>query len=227
MRNGKNKQFTKMTKHDTVFKGLIKCANCGCTVTPDIKKGKYIYLKPNSKKDCTCKQINEHVANDMVSKVFKSMSMPEDELQVYLEALRNHFKQSEDIQAKEKLGFTKDLTVLNSRLERLKTAYLDGDFTRDEYLTEKQNIQREQEFIEKRIAELSTDNKEIVIALEYLLDLVSRVNSLYESSRIDRKRKILKLVFSNFFLNGSNLSYELKRPFDLFIKRSNRLLNWA
>ena len=79
----------------------------------------------------------------------------------------------------------------------------------------------------KRIAELSTDNKEIEITLEYLLDLVSRVNSLYKSSRIDKKRRILNLVFSNFFLNGSNLSYELKRPFDLFIKRSNRLLNWA
>ena len=153
--------------------------------------------------------------------------MPDEEWQAYVETLRNHFKQSEDIQAKEMLGFTKDLTVLNSRLERLKTAYLDGDFTRDEYLTEKQNIQREQEFIEKRIAELSTDNKEVVITLEYLLDLVSRVNSLYKSSRIDKKRRILNLVFSNFFLNGSNLSYELKRPFDLFIKRSNRLLNWA
>ena len=64
------------------------------------------------------------------------------------------------------------------------------------------------------------------ITLEYLLDLVSRVNSLYKSSRIDKKRRILNLVFSNFFLNGSNLSYELKRPFDLFVKRSNRLLKW-
>ena len=155
------------------------------------------------------------------------MSMPDEELQAYVETLRNHFKQSEDIQAKEMLGFTKDLTVLNSRLDRLKTAYLDGDFTRDEYLTEKQNIQREQEFIEKRIAELSTDNKEVVITLEYLLDLVSRVNSLYESSRIDRKRKILKLVFSNFFLNGRNLSYEIRKPFDMFVKRANRLKNWA
>jgi hypothetical protein len=77
-----------------VFKGLIKCENCGCIVTPDIKKGKYIYLKPNSKKGCNCKQINENVANDMVSKVFKSMSMPEEELQAYVEALRTHFKQS-------------------------------------------------------------------------------------------------------------------------------------
>ena len=85
----------------------------------------------------------------------------------------------------------------------------------------------EQKTLEQRIAELSTDNKEIEITLEYLLDLGSRVNSLYKSSRIDKKRRILNLVFSNFFLNGSNLSYELKRPIDLFIKRSNRLLNWA
>ena len=98
--------------------------------------------------------------------------------------------------------------------------------TETQYLLEKQNIEIEQKTLENKIAELSTYNKEIEITLEYLLDLVSRVNSLYKSSRIDKKRRILNLVFSNFFLNGSNPSYELKRPFDLFIKRSNRLLNW-
>ena len=125
------------------------------------------------------------------------------------------------------MSYTKQLTNLTTRLDRLKKVYLDGDFTREEYLLEKQNIEIEQKTLENKIAELSTDNKEIEITLEYLLDLVSRVNSLYKSSRIDKKRRILNLVFSNFFLNGSNLSYELKRPFDLFIKRSNRLLNWA
>ncbi len=227
VRNGRNKQFTKITKHETVFKGLIKCPKCGCTVTPDIKKGKYIYLKPNTKKGCDCKQINENVANDMVSRVFKSMSMSTKTLQPYVEVLKAHLKQSDDIQAKERLLHTKQLTALNTRLDRLKKVYLDGDFTREEYLAEKQSIEMEQKTLENKIAEVSTDNKEIEITLEYLLDLVSRINSLYESSRIDKKRKILKLVFSNFFLNGSKLSYEIKRPFDMFIKRSNCLLNWA
>lgn len=228
VRQSRNKHFTKMTKHETVFKGLIKCANCGCTVTPDPKKGgRYIYLKPNSKKGCNCKQINENVANDMVSRVFKSMSMSEEALQPYVEALRTRFKESDDIQAKEKLAYTKQLTVLKTRLDRLKKVYLDGDFTRDEYLAEKQCIEMEEQTLEKRIESLSTDSKDVVITLEYLLDLVSRANSLYESSRIDKKRRILNLVFSNFWLNGQNLSYELKRPFDIFIKRSNRLLNWA
>ena len=131
------------------------------------------------------------------------------------------------METKERLAFTKKLTVLNSRLDRLKSAYLDGDFSKEEYHAEKQKIELEQKTLEKRLDNLSSDNKEFEITLEYLLALVSRANSLYESSRIDKKRKILKLVFSNFWLNGRNLSYDIKRPFDLFVKRSIRLFNWA
>ena len=163
----------------------------------------------------------------MLERVLEAITISKDTLQPYVDVLKTYFKESENIQVKEKLSYTKQLTTLTTRLDRLKKVYLDGDFTREEYLLEKQNIEIEQKTLENKIAELSTDNKEIEITLEYLLDLVSRVNSLYKSSRIDKKRRILNLVFSNFFLNGSNLSYELKRPFDLFIKRSNRLLNWV
>ena len=231
VRKGRNKQFSKMVKHETVFKGLIKCVNCGCTVTPDIKKGKYIYLKPNTKKidgkKCDCKQINENKANDMVSKVFKSMTISEDVLQGYLAELKTRFEMTNKEEANERLNLTKQLTFLDSRFDRLKKTYLDGDFSREEYLKEKQDIELEQKFIENKIAQLSTDNKEFEITLEYLLELVSKINFLYESSRIDKKRKILNLVFSNFFLNGSNLSYELKKPFDLMVKKAYCLLNWA
>ena len=90
----------------------------------------------------------------------------------------------------------------------------------------KQDIELEQKFIENKIGQLSTDNKEFEITLEYLLELTSKINFLYESSRIKRKRKILNLVFSNFFLNGSNLSYKIKKPFDLIVKKAYCLINW-
>ena len=48
------------------------------------------------------------------------------------------------IQIKEKLALTKQLTVLNTLLDRLKKVYLDVDFTREEYLAEKQSIEMEQ-----------------------------------------------------------------------------------
>lgn len=63
-----------------LFKGMITCKNCGCTVTPELKKGKYVYLRPNTKGDCDCKQINEQVAVKLVEDTLKSMTIPEDVL---------------------------------------------------------------------------------------------------------------------------------------------------
>lgn len=85
----------------------------------------------------------------------------------------------------------------------------------------------EQKTLEKRISELSTDNKELEITLEYLLDLVSRINSLYESSRIEKKRKILNLVFLEFSQRLKLSSYDIRKPFDMFVKRANRLKIWS
>ncbi len=65
------------------------------------------------------------------------------------------------------------------------------------------------------------------ISMKHLLEVVSRIYELYVSSKIDRKRKILKLVFPNFWLDGRNLSYDIKKPFDEFIKGANYLLNWT
>ena len=62
--------------------------------------------------------------------------------------------------------------------------------------------------------------------MKLLLEVISRIYELYASSEIDRKRKILKLVFPNFWLDGRNLSYDIKKPFDEFIKKAYYLLNW-
>lgn len=76
VRNGRHRNRSNTTKTDFIFKGMIKCKNCGCTVTPELKKGKYVYLRPNSKLGCTCKQINETVALKEVEKVLNSMEFP-------------------------------------------------------------------------------------------------------------------------------------------------------
>lgn len=227
VRKGKNKQFSKMVKHETIFKGLIKCKNCGCTVTPDPKKGKYIYLKPNRKKGCNCRQINENVANDVVAEVLKSICISTDTLEQYVDSLKNKFNQ----QTKENLSvlstLNKKLDNIKSKLSRLNDIYLDEDISKEEYSSIKKDLQTEQVVLEQRIKSVPQNSDEVIITLECLSDVISRLYFIYQSSRIDTKRKILNLVFSNFWLNGSTLSYEIKKPFDMFIKGAYRLKNWV
>ena len=40
---------------------------------------------------------------------------------------------------------------------------------------------------------------------------------LFESSKIEQKRKLINYVFSNLELKGATLRYSLKKPFDLMV----------
>ena len=229
VREGKGHNHSNKIKDErhVLFKGMIKCKNCGCTVTPEPpKKGKYIYLRPKPKNGCNCKQINEEVANNLVEGVLKSMTIPEDVLNMYLDRLKQRFdtqQQEETLQQKLKV---KELENSKKRLDRLVDMYLSEDIDKATYDKKKIELTREISLLENQIANFNNNSEDVHISMKHLLEVASRIYELYMSSEIDRKRKILKLVFPNFWLDGRNLSYELKKPFDEFIKKAYYLLNW-
>ena len=229
VREGKGHNHSNKIKDNrhVLFKGMIKCQNCGCTVTPEPpKKGKYIYLRPKPKNGCNCKQINEEVANKLVEDTFRAMTIPEDVLEMYLDKLKQRFDtqhQEETMQQKLKV---QDLENTKKRLDRLVDVYLDNSIDKETYDRKKAELTREVSLLENQIANFNNNSEQVNISMKHLLEVVSRIYELYASSEIDRKRKILKLVFPNFWLDGRKLSYDIKKPFDEFIKGANYLLKW-
>lgn len=229
VREGKGHNHSNKVKDDrhALFKGLIKCKNCGCTVTPEPpKKGKYIYLRPKPKNGCNCKQINEEVANKLVEGVLKSMAIPEDVLNMYLDRLKQRFDTQQKEETIQQQLKEKDLENARKRLDRLVDIYLAEDIDKETYDKKKAELTREINLLESQIANFNNNSEEVHISIKLLLKVVSRIDELYKSSEIDRKRKILKLVFPNFWLDGRNLLYDIKKPFDEFIKKAYYLLNW-
>ena len=230
VREGRRSAFSKKTKDTahTLFKGMIRCKNCGCLVTPEPpKKGKYVYLRPNTKKGCNCKQINEEVANKLVEEVLKNMSIPSDVLELYLDKLKQRFdtqQQEESIQQKLKL---KELNSIEDSLNELLDMCLKKVITREEYVSKRQELERNSNLLKNQIENYNNNLEEVFISMKHLLEVGSRIYELYCSSGIERKREILKLIFPNFWLDGSNLSYEINKTFEIFLKGLYCLLNWA
>lgn len=82
-------------------------------------------------------------------------------------------------------------------------------------------IDRRKYDIETKIAKHNDADEDFAITVEYILDIASRTYELFKSSGIDKKHRILNLVFPNFFLNGSKLEYTIRRPFDMLVKKSS------
>ena len=225
VRNGRHRNRSNTTKTEFIFKGMIKCKNCGCTVTPELKKGKYVYLRPNSKEGCTCKQINETVALEEVEKVLNSMVFPKNTLEQLKSTLKNAIEAKSDYSQNYMDKLANDIKSLEKKSDRILNLYIDESITKDEYNKKKEELFVLKDNIQAQITKLNEANDDFEITVEYLLDIASRSYSLFKSSGIDVKRKILKLVFPNFYLDGQNLSYDIRKPFDLFIKGSTYPIN--
>lgn len=225
VRNGRHRNRSNTTKTDFIFKGMIKCKNCGCTVTPELKKGKYVYLRPNSKLGCTCKQINETVALKEVEKVLNSMEFPPKLLENLNSILKNSIESKNEYSQAFLTKLSNDLKSIEKKLNRILDLFIDESITKTEYDKRKYELSVQKDNIESQIAKLNDANDDFEITVKYLLDVASRSYSLFKSSGIDVKRKILKLVFPNFYLDGQDLSYDIRKPFDLFIKGSTCSIN--
>lgn len=57
------------------------------------------------------------------------------------------------------------------------------------------------------------------MTLETLISLASRAAELFKRSKIEQKRQLIALLFSNLRLNGKNLEYSCHSPFDLTVNR--------
>lgn len=48
----------------------------------------------------------------------------------------------------------------------------------------------------------------------HLMSLARRAPELFQTADIEQKRSLIKIVLSNLELNGKQLMWELKKPFD-------------
>ena len=59
------------------------------------------------------------------------------------------------------------------------------------------------------------------ITANMVLNLAQKVLEVFESSEVNEKRQILNYLLQNCKLDGKNLSFELKTPFDTVLQANN------
>jgi len=59
-----------------------------------------------------------------------------------------------------------------------------------------------------------------------LLELLKNLSPRYIQQNNTEKKKLLKIIFSNFSLKGGNIDYTYKKPFNYFVEGAFCPLNW-
>ena len=210
---------------EVALTGMLKCQHCGCAYSPDLKKGKYVYMRPTkSKGDCNyCYHLNENSILSQIEDVLKGIQIPKNILVEIGEELKKSSNKEHSHQIQESKKLQNQYEAIQNRIKKARELYLDDGFTKEEYNETMADLQVERQNMETRLQKLSKADDSFNQNVSTIFEITSRSHELFKSSDIEEKRRIIAMLFPNLSMNGDKLVFIMRKPFDMFLNKRDRL----
>ncbi len=227
IRKGKRKSKSKRTAKPFVLKGLLKCQHCGCGYSPELKKEKYVYMRPTKTKgDCSyCYHLSEEKILTQIEDVLKGMKIPDNILIELNTELKKSSAAEHEHQIQESNKLQKQYQTIQIRITRARELFLDAQVSKEEYDEIITGLQAERHNVEVRLQRLTEADDGFNKSLSTIFALASKAHDLFKSSELEEKRRIITILFPNLEMSAEKLVFKPRKPFDVFLNLPHRP-NW-
>lgn len=210
----------KISKHNFAFTGLITCAECGCAITAEIKKGKYIYYHCTGyKKNCSQKEfITEEKLIEQFDAAVRAVTISEKHFEYIKKGLRESFIDKKKYDLEHYDVMVKNVKKIQNRLDKLYLDKLDGEISTEVWREKHAKWTEDLEVLQSKISAYSKASKKYYEEGIKYIELLKNVYSIYSAQSNSEKAKLIKILLSNCKLRDKKLSYDYNKPFSYFVK---------
>ena len=227
---------TRQTHTEFPYNEVFFCSKCGCQMTGErkLKKNKkdgserkYIYYHCTGNRGGDCKKssyIREELVDKAVLDILKLITIPDEVANAVFEGLKQvHKEKGMDMETNKKL--------LRKRIDKIDKTIKDAF---------ESGMHKFSQSLQKNIEEWETERRKLILEEQevlkttktffeqsnQLLEFCKDCHSAFLKGNAELKRKIIKIVCSNFSYDGSNIVIEPNPIFKAVIKNglSNKKL---
>ncbi len=192
-------------------------------VTQYKKKGKYIYYHCTEYHGaCNKKWIREEELTKQFAQCFEKIHIPEEIVESISKMLCESHQGKADYNKQLCQSLQEEYDKLGRRIERMYEDFLDRNIEEDFFKLKREDYRREQKNIRKRLDNLEGADGGYYITACYLLQLANKAPAIFESSEVETKRQLIKLVLQNPVINDVSLSATIRKPFSYFVEGSDQ-----
>lgn len=212
--------------NEYIFRGLLRCATSGKTVTADTKKRTYkngqkaewTYLRCwNPENPKKIMWVREERIIAQVEEVLRKLAVPMHILDDLRSYLRETEKSERSFLRRQLTEWQKEYTLCQNRLDRLMDLLLDGTIDRADFDAKKVQLRQQQINLERQIESARAGDDTFKGVMLNLLDIAANAHNRFLNSTTEEKRKLVNFIFANLELNGATLCYSLEKPFDQMV----------
>ncbi|MEI6304666.1 MAG: recombinase family protein [Candidatus Taylorbacteria bacterium] len=209
------------------YRSLFHCDECGCFITTETQKG-HNYLRCTKRKGpCNQKYVREEIITAQIQGELKKYSLA-DEVADWLIAENEKDKSESDKLLKNQTDKINDeIIVVDAKLDKLMTAYLENALTLPEYQNAKNKLVVEKHALTDKLASLGRTS---AIRFEPVINFLNDCKQaaiLAESDDVTKIRAFFQKVGSNPLVRDRALVFSPRAPFAFVTKIPKKSSNEA
>ncbi|MBX3119688.1 MAG: recombinase family protein [Fimbriimonadaceae bacterium] len=213
--HGRNRNKTGFGVLEFTYKGMLTCAHCGCAITAEMKKGKYVYYHCTGRKG-RCpgqKCIEEEQVTTQISNKLRGLRIDPEILEMLRRALLESLTEERAFHVDQRESLEAECKSLEAKLEALYIDKLNGQVPLSAYdkLKAKWELELDQgQLLLSNLGKAQSSYFELGVSL---LELGSNCHSRFEKANSKEKRELLKVLCSNSLYDGRYVQLSLQEPF--------------
>ena len=217
----------KVRKHniDFAYTGLIRCEYCGCLLTAELKKGKYIYYHCTGNKGGNCKRdyISENKIDKAIAEILKLIIIPQNIRERIANALKIVHEKKNGYSIEIKNNIIKQIQTLENRIEQAFILKLDDTITHDFWKTQNDKWQAEKDKLKIQLDEIDKLDKQFYEQADTLLSFTDNAYEFYLQGNTTQRRKILEIISEKITYKDKTFNLILKPVFQTIVENQYNL----
>ncbi len=207
------------TKRQFTYRGTLTCDSCGCMITAEKKKGRYIYYHcTNGKGICdNVVWLREEKVEETIKCALSKIRLTKDIVEWTKENLLDASKHEQFYRENQVAVLTGQYQNLDKKISLAYDHMLEGKIDSDMWEAKTAIWKKEKEEIQQSLDTIELENSNFMKEGIRLMEVASRAHELFDAMTPDEKREIAQLVLSNPRVVNGSIEYDYKKPFGMFV----------
>jgi len=197
------------------FRGLLKCGECGCSITSETQKGHNYYRCTKKRVPCYQRYIREEALAEQISDIIQKVSLSSAWTKKMIEELNR--EKDENIQAEKTFAQNLKSQILEHEqtLDKLLDLQLSGTISTEEYTTKKEKILNQKIEISEKLKDFERKgNRWLELCKNFVLT-ANQAQITASQGNFSEKKNFLKKIGSNLVLQEKQVMFTAREPWKI------------
>jgi len=200
------------SKRAFVFRGLMKCGECGRMITAEIHKEFTYYRCTKRNTICSQKYIREEDLTKQIRGIFQKVSLCDDWTSEILKELEKDRLRDVRSSHPHQQNLEREITSIESKINRLIDLYLEGSISKDDYTKKKAELLNKKKTLQETIRDFADGGNNWFEQARSFVTLLNRASYMLREGNLESQKEFLEKIGSNFILKERRLIFTPRAP---------------